>query len=321
MIAHEAGHRGAGPLLAVGAAAAFALSVPLGKSLLSEISPFTLAGLLYLGAGLGLTVYRHFAGDDTPAPGDSPAERRRSTVFLAAAIAAGGVVAPLLLFWGLVTTPAVVASLLLSLEVVFTALLAGLLFREHVAVQVWGAAALMAAAAVVMAWSADGWDWSKGAGAIVLATFFWALDNNLTREVSGYSAARVAQVKGLAAGMVNLAIGLAVSKTVPTIDAVLPAGLVGAVSYGLSLVLFIRALRLLGSARTGSYFASAPLIAGVLSVALFRESPSLRLVSAFVLVGLAAVLMATETHTHEHVHGDVVHSHRHWPDQAHRHGH
>jgi drug/metabolite transporter (DMT)-like permease len=123
------------------------------------------------------------------------------------------------------------------------------------------------------------------------------------------------------AGTVNLAIGLAVSRTLPTIDAVLVAGLVGAVSYGLSLVLFIRALRLLGSARTGSYFASAPLIAGVLSVALFREPPSLRLVAAFVLVGLAALLMATETHAHEHTHGGVAHSHWHWPDQEHRHAH
>jgi drug/metabolite transporter (DMT)-like permease len=305
----------------VGAAAAFAVSIPLGKWLLGETSPFTLAGLLYLGAGVSLTVYRHVAGDDTSAPADSPAGRRRSTVFLAAAIASGGVVAPLLLFWGLVSTPAVVASLLLSLEVVLTALLAGLLFREHVAAQVWGAVVLMAAAAVVMAWSGDGWAWSKGAGAIALATFFWALDNNLTREVSGYSATRVAQIKGLVAGTVNLSIGLAVTRTLPTVDAVLLAGLVGAVGYGLSLVLFIRALRLLGSARTGSYFASAPLIAGALSVALFRESPSLRLVCAFVLVGLAAVLMATESHTHEHVHGDMVHSHWHWPDQEHRHGH
>jgi len=318
---HGAGDRRAGPLLAVGAAAAFALSVPLGKWLVDEISPFTLAGLLYVGAGLSLTVYRRFAGDDTPVLTDSPAEPRRSTVFMAAAIVSGGVLAPLLLFWGLVSTPAVVASLLLSLEVVLTALLAGLLFREHVAAQVWGAVVLMTAAAVVMAWSGDGWAWSKGAGAIVLATLFWALDNNLTREVSAYSATRVAQVKGLVAGTVNLAIGLAVSKAVPTADVVLAAGLVGAVSYGLSLVLFIRALQLLGSARTGSYFASAPLIAGVLSVVLFRESPSPRLVVAFALVGVAAVLMATETHAHEHTHGDTVHSHWHWPDRAHRHVH
>ena len=317
----SAGRRFAGPFLAVGAAATFALSVPLGKWLLDGTSPSILAGLLYLGAGLSLTVYRRVSGDDTPAPADSAAGRRRSTVFLAAAIATGGVVAPLLLFWGLVSTPAVVASLLLSLEVVLTALLAGLLFREHVAAQVWGAVVLMAAAAAVMGWSGGDWTWSQGVGAIALATLFWALDNNLTREVTGYSATQVAQVKGLVAGTVNLAIGLAVSRTLPTIDAVLVAGLVGAVSYGLSLVLFIRALRLLGSARTGSYFASAPLIAGVLSVALFREPPSLRLVAAFVLVGLAALLMATETHAHEHTHGGVAHSHWHWPDQEHRHAH
>lgn len=324
---HEpAGRRVAGPLLAVGAAAAFALSIPLGKWLLGETSPFTLAGLLYLGAGISLTAYRRVAGEGKRAPGERvssepPSARRRGTVFLAAAIASGGVVAPLLLFWGLVTTPAVVASLLLSLEVLLTALLAGLFFREHVAIQVWGAVVLMAAGAVVLGWSGDGWAWSRGAGAIALATLFWALDNNLTREVSGYSATQVAQIKGLLAGTVNLAIGLALSNRLPTLTAVLMAGMVGAVSYGLSLVLFVRALRLLGSARTGSYFASAPLIAGVLSVALFREAPNIRLVGAFVLVGLAGVLMATETHTHEHIHEDTVHSHWHWPDEEHRHEH
>ena len=93
------------------------------------------------------------------------------------------------------------------------------------------------------------------------------------------------------------------------------------VLLGESLVLFVRALRLLGSARTGSYFASAPLIAGVLSVVVLRESPNARLVDSFVLVGLAGVLMARESHAHEHTHGDSIHSHWHRPDGDHRHRH
>jgi drug/metabolite transporter (DMT)-like permease len=242
-------------------------------------------------------------------------------VFLAAAVASGGTVAPLLLFWGLTSTPALVVSLLLSLEVVLTALLAGLLFREHVAAQVWGAVVLMAAAAAILGWSGDGWVWSSGATAVALATFFWALDNNLTREIANYSSTRIAQIKGLVAGAVNLSIGLALSNELPTPTVVVVATLVGAVSYGLSLVLFVRALRLLGSARTGSYFASAPLIAGVLSVVVLREPLNARLVGSFVLVGLAGLLMARESHAHEHTHGDSIHSHWHWPDADHRHRH
>jgi drug/metabolite transporter (DMT)-like permease len=210
---------------------------------------------------------------------------------------------------------------LLSLEVVFTALLAGLLFREQVAKQVWAAVVLMVGASVLLSWTGGQSSWSPSAIAVALATLFWGLDNNLTREVRGYSAAHIAQVKGLAAGSVNLIIGIVITHHVPGLLPALAAGALGAVSYGLSLVLFVRALRLLGSARTGAYFASAPLVAALLSLAIFVERPGLRLLGAFVLVVVATVLMVTERHAHEHVHGDVTHSHSHWPDQEHRHTH
>ncbi len=313
--------RFAGPLLAVGAAVAFALSIPLGKRLLDDMSAFTLSGLLYLGAGLGITAYRRLAERNEPASNNDAAQRGRNTAFLAAAIASGGVAAPLLLFWGLSSTPAVVASLLLSLEVILTAVIARPFFHEHIALRVWGAVALMAAAVAMLGWSGSGWAWSTGTTAVALATLFWALDNNLTREVSGYSPARIAQIKGLVAGTVNLSIGLAVSKEFPNLTSAAITAAVGAISYGLSLVLFIHSLRLLGSARTGSYFASAPLMAAVFSVLLFRESLTLRLGGAFVLVGLAGALMVSESHAHEHAHDDLMHSHWHWPDEDHRHQH
>ncbi|GAB4262877.1 MAG: DMT family transporter [Thermoleophilia bacterium] len=316
-----------GPLLALSSAAAFALSVPMGKWLLAVTTPFTLAGLLYLGAGVALTGYRWVVGAARvemqlrPQENDRAGPPRRNAAFLAAAVVSGGIMGPLLLFWGLASTPAAVVSLLLALEVVLTALVAGLFFREHVALQVWAAVGLMVAAALLLGWEEGGLAWSWGAAAVGLATLFWALDNNLTREVAGFSATRIAQLKGLVAGSVNLALGLAVSGEIPGLQTVAVGAVVGAVSYGLSLVLFVHALRVLGSARTGSYFASAPLIAGVLSVVAFREPVEVRLVVAFCLVGVAALLMVAETHTHGHAHGEVVHSHWHWPDQDHRHTH
>ena len=173
----------------------------------------------------------------------------------------------------------------------------------------WAAVVLMAAASIVLGWTGGSSSWSFSAIAVALATFFWGLDNNLTREVRGYSAAYIAQVKGLVAGSVNLLIGIALAGQVPKLLPVLAAAALGAVSYGLSLVLFVRALRLLGVARTGAYFASAPLVAALLSLAMFLERPGWRLLMAFALVALGTVLMITERHAHEHVHGQVVHSH------------
>jgi drug/metabolite transporter (DMT)-like permease len=138
---------------------------------------------------------------------------------------------------------------------------------------------------------------------VALATFFWGLDNNLTREIRGYSAAHIAQLKGLTAGTVNVLIGILVLDQVPKGLPALAGAALGAVSYGLSLVLFVYALRLLGSARTGAYFSSAPVLGAVLSLAIFAEPPGWRLLVAFLLVILATVLMVSERHAHEHAMG------------------
>ena len=315
-----------GPAFAVGAAVAFALSVPLGKLLLGEIGSFTLAGILYLGAGMGLTIYRRVAGEPRRSASEkessSPARTpRRSRLCLAGAIVSGGIIAPALLFWGLTSLAAASASLMLSLEVVFTALLAGLLFREQIARQVWVAVALMFAASVLLAWTGGDSRWSLSAIAMGLATFFWGVDNNLTREVRGYSAAYIAQIKGLVAGSVNLIIGIVIAHQVPGVLPAVGAAMLGAVSYGLSLVLFVRALRLLGSARTGAYFSSAPVLAGLLSLVMFAEPPGWQLLAAFALVVLASLLMVSERHAHDHSHGGLEHTHSHWPDEEHRHSH
>jgi drug/metabolite transporter (DMT)-like permease len=315
-----------GPLFASGAALTFALSVPLGKLLLGEMGSFTLAGILYLGAGLGLTVYRlaareptwRVAEDEASSPGPSS---RRSRLSLTGAILCGGIIAPALLFWGLTSLAAAPASLLLSLEVVFTGLLAALLFREAVAKRVWAAIGLMVAGSALLAVTGGTLRLSLSAIAAGLATFFWGLDNNLTREVRGCSAAFIAQLKGLIAGTVNLLIGIVALGQVPKALPAIAGAALGAVSYGLSLVLFVHALRALGSARTGAYFSSAPVLAAMFSLIIFREWPGWQLIVAFVLVVAATILMASERHVHEHRHGELVHIHGHWPDEAHRHAH
>ncbi len=322
-----------GPLLAFLAALSFSLSVPASKALLNQVSPVLLAGLLYLGAGVGLSVYRlsirllsagtrYDAGSSPEADPPIGASARRDWWWLGAATASGAVAAPLLLLWGLQETPAATASLLLSFEAVFTALWAARFFGEHVAPQVWAAVAAVTLGGMVLGLNSGGsWGFSAGALAVVAGCALWGLDNNLTRNIERLDPSRVAQLKGLAAGLVNLAAAWALGADLPPLPAIAAAMLVGALSYGASLVLFIHALRRLGSSRTSAYFGSAPFMAAAISLVVAGQRPTLTILvgGAFMVVG--AVFMLMEQHVHEHEHDGVTHIHWHAPDAEHRHSH
>lgn len=316
-----------GPVLALAAALTFAISIPGGKLLLGHLGSFTLAGSLYLGGGVASTIYRIAkrepliveAADSAGAMQNGPS--RRSIVALSLATICGGMLAPSLLYWGLNHLNAATGSLLLSLEVVFTALLAGLLFREQVAKQVWIAVALMVAASVLLSWTGRGLSWSVYALAVAGATFFWGLDSNLLREARGFSPAFMGQVRGLVAGSANLLIGALLLHERLDVPYALWGALLGVFSCGLSVLLYVYALRRLGSARSGAYFSSAPLFAAVISLIVFVERPGWRVFVAFALVVVATITMVLERHTHEHSHGTLVHTHAHWPDEEHRHKH
>ena len=242
---------------ALAAAALFGASTPFAKLLLGDLPPLGLAGLLYLGSGLGLLAVRlathtrrhanQPATEASLAAGDYP--------WLAGAVMAGGVVAPVLLLWGLSGTGASEASLLLNFEGVVTAFIAALLFREAVGGRVWAAAALMLAAGLVLSWQPQAeLKFSLHAFAIVGACFCWALDNNLTRKISASDPVVLAMIKGLTAGSFNLALAFALGLHFPASATLAGALILGFLGYGISLVLFILALRHLGSARTASHF-------------------------------------------------------------------
>jgi drug/metabolite transporter (DMT)-like permease len=294
--------------------------------LLGDLNSFTLAGILYLGAGAGMTLFRLVTGDSRTTPSAHTPEwgnnqsSRRSVLALIGAIASGGVFAPALLFWGLASLTASTTSLLLSLELVFTALLARLAFREQITKN-GAAVVLMVGASALLSWTGGGFSWSLSVIAVICATLFWGLDNNLTNKARRYSPAFIAQLKGLVAGSVNLAVGITLLGHVPGVRSMLAGAALGAVSYGLSLVLFVHSLRLLGATRTSAYFSSAPVLGALLSLAIFAERPSWNLVAAFVLVIVATFFMISERHVHKHNHGTLVHTHAHFPDDEHRHPH
>ncbi|MHB9150962.1 MAG: DMT family transporter [Thermoleophilia bacterium] len=321
--------RWVGPLLAIAAALTFTLSVPVSKLLLRDTSQLALAALLYLGAGFALTLQRLVSrairqrGNGRRRVDASVAERGVGDwAWLAAATLSGAVGAPLLLLWGLKVTPGATASLLLSFEIVFTALWAARLFKEHVAAQVWWAVLAVTTGGVVLGFEETGdWGVSLGALAIVGGCALWGLDNNLTRNIVALEASRVAQLKGLAAGTVNLMLLLAVGGSLPHWPSVLSALVVGGLSYGVSLVLFVRALRYLGSTRTSAYFGAGPFFAAVISLVIARTVPTLPLLVAATLMVVGSALMISEQHVHEHGHDGVMHTHWHLPDAEHRHGH
>ena len=315
--------------LALAAAALFGASTPFAKLLLGDVTPAMLAALLYLGSGLGLSLAR-LAGTVLPwssSGGEKEADNPPSPiaaaqwVWLAAAIACGGVCAPLLLLWGLQRSSATGAALLLNAESVLTTLLAAAIFGEQVGRRVWLASAVMLAAGLALAWSPGAaLAWPPGALAVLGACLFWALDNNFTRRISGGDAMAIAMLKGYAAGGVNLVIALAAGSSFPAANHLFEALLLGAFAYGASLVLYVRALRHLGSARTGAHFAVAPFAGAAIALAL-GEAPASMFWPALALMLLATWLMLTEHHGHRHSHEPTAHAHEHMHDEHHRHAH
>jgi len=295
--------RGVGASLA--AAVLFGAGAPLAKLLLEAAGPWLLAGLLYLGSGLGLALLRRLRGAARVVL--RPGEGR----WLAAAVLAGGVAGPVLLMLGLVRMPAASASLLLNAEGVFTALLAWFVFRENVDRRVALGMLAIVAGGVVLSWPGGaGWAGWQPALLIAAACLAWAIDNNLTRKVSLADASWVAMVKGLAAGGTNLALALAMGAPWPDWPVVFGAALVGFFSYGASLALFVVALRNLGTARTGAYFSVAPFVGAVLAVAM-GDAVDARLLAAGALMALGVALHLTERHEHWHVHEPLEHDHEH----------
>lgn len=310
-----------GAVYALGAAALFGASTPLAKLLLGEVSPWVLAALLYLGSGIGLAAW---IGLRAHLPGRAAVATipRRDWPWLAAAIASGGVVAPVLLMQGLVRTDAASASLLLNLEAVLTAAIAWTLFRENVDRRVFvGMVAIVAGGVVLSADSAPRAGGFSGALLVAVACLAWAIDNNLTRRVSGGDAATLACLKGLAAGAVNLALAWALGGPFPAVSGWIGAGVLGFLGYGVSLVLFIVALRNLGTARTGAYFSVAPFFGAVLAIAMLGERPGIAFWLATGLMVLGVWLHLSERHEHRHVHEETEHTHEHVHDAHHQHAH
>ena len=305
-----------GVMSALTAALLFGASTPLAKLLLVQMNPWLLAGLLYLGSGIGLSLYRFIK----QAPKVDLA--KHELAYLLGAVLLGGVLAPVLLLAGLAALPASTASLLLNAETVFTALLAWYVFRENVDKRIALGMLAIVAGALVLSYADQtqlGSLWPSMA--VLGACLAWGLDNNLTRKVALNDAAWLAAIKGLVAGSINLLLAFLIGSSLPNMALIGSTLLLGFLCYGISLSLFVLSLRHLGTARTGAYFAVAPFFGALLSIILLHEAISINLILAGLLMAIGIYLHLTEQHNHEHCHPAFEHEHEHSHDEHHQHEH
>lgn len=305
--------RNVGVQAGVAAAVLFGAGTPVAKLLLGEVSPWLLAGLLYVGSGVGLGIYRLVRR--------APLVRlqRHELLPLSGAIFFGGMLGPVLLMFGLSNMPASGASLLLNAEGVATALLAWFVFRENVDRRVALGMVAIVAGAVVLSIPFGG---SVQFGdiwptlAVLGACASWGIDNNLTRKVALNDATWLAAVKGGVAGPVNLVLAFLLGATLPPAWSIAAAMGVGLFAYGISLVLFIVSMRYVGTARAGAYFSVAPFFGALLAV-LTGEPFTVPLAIAAALMAVGVWLHLTERHEHIHTHEAITHDHWHRHDDAH----
>jgi len=313
-------HLWPGVPLALASAALFGAVTPLSKLLLDMVNPFMLAGLMYFGAGLGLAAYRAIrnfvAGKSDEAP-----LRRSDAPWLVVAIGMGGIVAPLLLMFGLALTTASSAALLLNMEGLATMAIAWIVFRENVDRRLMLGAFAILAGAVALSWEGHGVSFDAGALLVVGACFAWGVDNNFTRKISATDPVVIAMLKGLIAGGVNIGLGLVTGAAFPDAFTTAAAGVLGLLGVGVSLVMFILALRHLGSARTGAYYSLAPFIGAILAIFWLGEPLTAKLLAAGTLMGVGLWIHLTERHSHEHEHMTLEHEHSHVHDAHHQHRH
>ncbi len=305
------------------AAGLFGMSAPLAKKLLGDIPPLFLAGFLYLGSGIGLSLL--FLLQHSFRKGKIPVSQREAELkghdylLLAGAILCGGVLGPIMLTVGLSTTSGSTASLLLTTEGILTALVASIFFQEAVGRRIWTAAFLMLLGSMVLSYRTDenGFTFSPGALLVIGACLMWAFDNNLTRGLSGKDPFAIARSKGLVAGPASLVLACMTGERITHMTPVIGALLVGMFSYGVSLVLFVYALRHLGSARTGAYFGIGPFVGAFVSVILLRDPVTWMLFISASLMAVGAWILLKEEHSHEHAHEHLWHEHRHTHNDGH----
>lgn len=311
-------------IYAIAAAMFYALNVPCSKLLLDKVAPTFMAGLLYLGAGIGVGIMYLFYYKK-----EQPAERLSKPDFpYAVGMVVLDTIAPILLMLGVKLGTSANASLLGNFEIVATTLIALLLFKEKVSGKLWTAIGLITLSSIILSFGGrESFSFSIGSLFVLGATACWGLENNCTRKISEKSTYQIVTIKGLCSGTGSVIVAMIVGEKLPHIRYIMPALLLGFVAYGLSIFTYIRAQKDLGAAKTSAYYAFAPFIGAFLSFVLLHERLTAAYMVALLVMLAGTAFAAADTlaqhHTHEHTH-TFTHTHdgsTHTHTVAHSHGH
>jgi drug/metabolite transporter (DMT)-like permease len=305
------------------AAILFGASAPISKLLLGYVEPIPMAAFLYLGSGIGLLIFKIIQRLNRNFKFVEAKINRSDVKWIIGATIAGGVLAPIILMFSLPNTPASTASMLLNFESVTTTLIAALVFKEAIGKRVWLAIALITIACIMLSWNITGkWGFSIGTSGVLLACILWGADNNFTRNISAKDPFIIVAIKGIGAGTFSLLLAFITKSNFPDIKLIFGIMVLGFFSYGLSIVLFIFAMRSLGASRTSAFFSTAPFAGTILSFILLHELPNFLFFISLPVMILGAILILGEKHGHLHYHIFMEHEHRHnHKDKHHTHSH
>lgn len=274
-----------GILLAILAAALYAVNSPFSKLLLDYMPPTLMAGLLYIGAGLGMGVIALVRR--VRKTNDAEKKITRADLPYTVAMIVLDIAAPIFLLLGLSYTTAANASLLNNFEIVATALIALMIFKERISPRLWvGILFVTASCALLSFEDISSLDFSLGSLFILLACICWGVENNCTRRLSDKDPLEIVLLKGIFSGLGSVIIGLCLGERFGRLWSVIAVLAVGFVAYGLSIFFYVYAQRMLGAARTSAYYAIAPFIGTLLSLVIFRDMPHY---TYFIALGLMVV--------------------------------
>ena len=309
---------------AILAAVFYAVNVPVSKVLLREVGPTTMAALLYLGAGVGIGMLSLFSRNSWEK--SEPLSKKDLPYVIGMIVL--DIAAPIFLMLGISYGSSANASLLGNFEIVATTLIALFIFREAVSKRLWAAIALITLSSILLSFEGtDSFRFSYGSLFVLLATVCWGFENNCTRNIASKSTYEIVVLKGIFSGLGSLLIAFTMRESMPGTGYAVVALLLGFVSYGLSIFLYVRAQRVLGAAKTSAYYAVAPFVGAFLSFVFLKEQLSWKYLTALAVMIAGSALVVVDTlirqHAHQHIHTfththdgsththTVVHTHEH----------
>lgn len=301
---------------AILAALLFSLSSPFSKILLEKLPPTQMAAMLYLGAGMGMSVLYILRRKNRPSEKEARLTKKELPYILGMILL--DVAAPVFLMLGLTRTTAASASLLGNFEVVATALIALVVFQEVIGKRLWCSIFLICFGCLILSLEdMTGFAFSSGSLFVLMASICWGFENNCTRMLSLKNPMEIVILKGFGSGFGALLICFITGNITLHIPSIAAACFLGFISYGLSIFFYVRAQRDLGAARTGAYYAFAPFLGVLLSVIINKETLTMVFFIALLFFGAGVYLASSEKHKHVHTHSPLVHEHRHSHDDGH----